>query len=95
MRRWNFEFSSLLHMRAMVSDKGVCCTTKLQYCFSKLNDNACEAFERSMTLSSLVLPQGVTLRRLTNWHAIEGIRDNLSNALLLRVAHKQEKHTAD
>ena len=53
----------------------------------KLNDAACEAFERSMTLSSLFLPQGVTLRRLTNWHAIERIRDNLSNALLVRVAH--------
>ena len=61
----------------------------------KSNDNACEAFERSMTLSSLLLPQGVTLRRLTDWHAIGKIRDNLSNALLLRIAHKHDKRTAD
>ena len=43
-------------------------------------------FEHSGTLSSLDFRQGVTLRRLTNWHAIEGVRDNLSYALLLRVA---------
>ena len=48
-------------------------------------------FEHSMTLSSLVLRQGVALRKLTNWHAIDGIRVNLSYALLLRVAKKQMK----
>lgn len=35
-------------------------------------------FEHSITLSSLVFRQVVALRRLTNWHAIERARDNLS-----------------
>lgn len=46
-------------------------------------------FEHSMTLSSLVFRQGVALRKLTNWHAIDRFRANLSYALLLRVAKKQ------
>ena len=35
-------------------------------------------FEHSMTLSSLVFQQVFALRRLTNWHTIERVRDNLS-----------------
>lgn len=48
-------------------------------------------FEHSMTLSSLVFRQGVALRKLTNWHAIDRFRANLSYALLLRAAKKQMK----
>lgn len=37
-----------------------------------------KASEHSMTLFSLGHRQGVALRSLTNWHAMEKVRDNLS-----------------
>lgn len=49
--------------------------------------------KHSMTLSALVFRQDVALRRLTNWHAIEGVRDNLSYAFLLSVALRKIPQT--
>lgn len=49
--------------------------------------------KHSMTLSALVFRQDIALRRLTNWHAIEGVRDNLSYAFLLSVALRKLPQT--
>lgn len=63
-----------LHLKVMLHQDSAIAMTLL----AKGTAMLAKPFEYSRTLSSLMNRQGVALRRLTNWHAIESVRDNLS-----------------